>query len=226
MFLSLLHGDHAFSTLRPAVEHMWQVRGGKRVLDTWNEVEFTELNNVEDEFIAVDCLTMNTEADGFLVSAYAREVLAPLLVEAAQFLPVRVLGRRYWWLNCIASLDALDLDNTDADWSTVRGDWGSFSWISTTRRLMFHPNRLRHAPALFRVPEYPQGVFFAQDSLRTMINDYKLTGFKFVNVWSMKLGGVRYPDGIESSSMFTETSIEKARDRRRIAREILSFRPQ
>ena len=37
----------------------------------------------------------------------------------------------------MALVEALDRDKTDADWSTVDGQWGSFSWISTTRRLAF-----------------------------------------------------------------------------------------
>lgn len=196
------------------------------VIQPWEEVEFTRVDGAADDFIAVDCLTMNTGADGFLVSDYARTMLGPLLTEVGDFWPVRVLGQPYWWLNCMALIEALDRQNTDADWSVVSGDWGSFSWIATTRRLSFRPSRLKRAPVMFRIPEYPQGVLFAQEALRSAVERHELTGFKFDLVWSATGGGVLDPAGIGFGGMFDAGSDDEAERQRRTARETLARRGQ
>lgn len=224
MLLSLIRGDPAFSMLRPVHESMWQARGGMPVAEPWEEVEFTRVDGAAGEFIAVDCLTMNTGADGFLVSEYARATLGPLLTEVGDFWPVRVFGQPYWWLNCMALVEALDRQNTDADWSVVSGDWGSFSWISTTRRLSFRLSRLRRAPVMFRIPEYPQGVLFARDELRSAVERHGLTGFRFDLVWSAREGGVLDPAGIGFGGMFDAVSEDDAERKRRTARETLARR--
>ena len=95
--------------------------------EPWEEVDFITADDAPADFIAVDCLTINTGADGFLISAFARDVLKPLVKNGCEFLPVHVFGVRYWWLNCLVQVEALDRERTDADWSVVDGIWGSFS---------------------------------------------------------------------------------------------------
>ena len=97
MHLFLVRGDPAFSMLRPVHECDWQVQGGMPVSEPWNEVEFTDVDDASVDFIAVDCLTMNTVADGFLVSAFALSVLSPMLSDGGEFWPVHVFGLPYWW---------------------------------------------------------------------------------------------------------------------------------
>ena len=224
MLLSLVRGDPAFSMLRPVHDHLWTARGGNAVVDPWDEVDFTGLSDTSDEFIAADCLTMNTGTDGFLLSGFAKEALSPLLFGIGQFLPVRVMGQPYWWLNCVALVEALDRSKTDADWSVVSGDWGSFSWISTTRRLAFRPSRLKSAPVLFRIPEFPQGVLFALDRLRFAVAEHGLTGFKFDPVWSTRGGGVLDPAGLGFGGMFDSVSDADVGQIRQAARDTLSKR--
>jgi hypothetical protein len=194
------------------------------VAEPWQEVEFTQVRDSPDDFIAVDCLTMNTGADGFLVSAYARDILSPLLATCGEFWPVRVFGLSYWWLNCMALVDALDRENTDADWSMVDGEWGSFSWITTTRRLAFRSSRLKRAPILFRITEYPQGVLFARDELQGAVETHGLTGFRFDAVWSTDEGGVTNPAGVGFGDVFEPVSPLEVEARRSLAREILASR--
>ena len=194
------------------------------VPEPWEEVEFTRLDGAPDDFIAVDCLTMNTGADGFLVSAFARDVLSPLLENGGEFLPVSVFGLPYWWLNCVALVDALDRQKTDADWSVVDGAWGSFSWITTTRRLAFRPSRLRNSPILFRIPEYPQGVLFGRGELQAIVEAHGLTGFRFDLVWSASEGGVANPAGMGFGDVFEPVPVQDVERRRRLAQEILAGR--
>ena len=210
--------------LRPARDHSWDVRGGVAVPKPWAEIEFTLADGLLDDFIAVDCLAINTGTDGFLVSDYAREVLAPLLTKAGEFWRVRVLGQPYWWLNCMALIEALDRKKTDADWSEVGGEWGSFSWISTTRRLAFRTSRLRRAPLLFRIPEYPQGVLFAQEALQNAVVAHGLTGFRFDPVWSTESGGVLDPAGLGFNGMFDPLAARHFETKRQSARATLAER--
>lgn len=226
MLLSLIRGDPAFSMLQPIPEQFWDARGGVLADEPWVEIEFTALKDAGGEFIAADCLTMNTGTDGFLLSGYAKQMLSPLLSEVGQFLPVRVMGQPYWWLNCLALVEALDRSKTDADWSVVSGDWGSFSWISTTRRLAFKASQLKRAPVLFRIPEYPQGVLFALDTLRSAVVEHGLTGFKFDPVWSTHEGGVVDPVGLGFGGMFDPVSVDDVTRIRQAARDVLSRRDQ
>lgn len=223
MFISILRGDFALGVVEAAPGHIWPVPGGTSI-HKWKELDLVEVGFVDDEFIAADCLTMNTGADGSLLSEYAVEMLTPLLVDSAQLLPVRIMGHRYWWLNCIAAIDCLDRENTDADWNTISGDWGSFRWISGTRRLEFELNRLEKAPEIFRIPEFPQGMLFAKDELRSIVNKNCLTGFVFQPVWSKTTGGIFHPLEIESSGMIDIPSKGDVKRRRQSTREILANR--
>ena len=224
MRIYVVRGDPTFSMLQLAADAAFPWRGGVAVAGSWEEIEFTEVDDKHHEFIAADCLAINTGADGFLVSEFARDVLQPSLDAAAEFWPVRVFGYRYWWLNCLACVDALDREGTDADWSTVEGTWGAFSWISTTRRLAFVPNHLIDAPPMFRIPEYPQGVLLSVERVRRVVNKHKLTGFQFDLVWSAEHGGVNDPPGVEFGGIFHNFSQPEVDARRARACHILSRR--
>lgn len=189
--------------------------------EPWEEIEFALADGEVSDFIAVDCLTINTGTDGFLISEHARQVLAPLLTKVGEFWRVWVLDQPYWWLNCMALIEALDRKKTDADWSEVSGEWGSFSWISTTRRLAFRASQLRQAPPLFRIPEYPQGILFAREALERAIRYHGLIGFRFDPVWSTEAGGVLDPAGFGFGEMFDASSIGRHETTRQLARTAL-----
>lgn len=193
----------------------------------WEEAEFTvAAENAPEEFVAVDCLPMNTEADGLIVSEFARSKLEEVLAPAGEFWPVRVLGHRYWWFNCIARVEALDRRRTDADWSVIKGDWGSFRWITAARQLAFRAGRVTGAPAMFRVPEFPQGVLFANEALGHAVDRLGLTGFRLDLVWSSESGGVRDPPGVGFGGVFDGPSAIEARRKRIQAKLLLERRAQ
>ena len=179
MKLYLLRGDLDFHWLRPVDEAPWPWRGGVPVAQSWQEPSLTTSDEDDaNEFLPVDCLPMNTGSDGPILSDYAKCVLEALLLPAGELWPVRVLGHRYWWFNCLARIDALDPDQTDADWDEVEGDWGSFRWISSPRTLEFRSEVVASAPVIFRVPEFPQGVLFGGEQLSQAIEEFGLTGFR------------------------------------------------
>src|SRR3954468_24978238 len=130
MKVYLLRGDLDYHWLQPVEPSSWNWRGGAPVSFAWPEPELKLPNGSDrEEFVPVDCLGVNAAADGPVLSAYAVARLAGLLRPAGELWPVRVLGHRYWWFNCLARLDALDLPQTEADWDVVGGDWGEFRWI-------------------------------------------------------------------------------------------------
>jgi len=210
--------------LQPVPECAWIARGGIAVSEPWEELELAPVEGEPDDFVAADYLAMNTGADGFLVSAFARGVLSPLLGEGSEFWPVRVLGRPYWWLNCMATVAALDRAETDADWSVVEGAWGSFSWITTTRRLAFDAGKLEGAPLLFRLPEYPQGILLARAEFIEAIEEAGLTGFRFDLIWSTSAGGVEDPPGFGLGDVFESIETGERERRREFVRELLAQR--
>jgi len=206
--------------VRPEDELSWSYKGGVFPATPWNEFEFVPAT-LDDEFMFVDCLTMNTSSDGFLISEYALSHLKLLLEPSVHFWPVRVLGQPYWWLNCMTQIRALDQINTDAEWSEVNGTWGSFKWISATRRIAFQAKNLEYAPQVFRVPEYPQGFLFAREKLRQLVQNKNLTGFRFELVWCARSGGVIDPPSIGLGGLFNRRSSQVRETERRRTRKIL-----
>ena len=226
MRLYLARGDLAFSSLRPVPEGAWRWRGGAPVAHDWDEPRLTACDGAPGEFIPVDCMAMSTGIDGFILSDFAREALDLLLRSAGEFWPVSVCGRRYWWFNCLASLEALDRRRTDADWSTVEGSWGSFRWITTTRRLAFQASKIRAAPVVFRVPEYPQGVLFSTERLDEAVVRHGLTGFRFDLIWSSRDGGVSDPPGVGLGGVFDDVPRNELERKRSDAKATLERRRQ
>jgi hypothetical protein len=223
MKLFLVRGDLDFHWLRPAGNDGWSWRGGVPVSWAWTEPNLT-VSEAGAEFLAVDCLPMNTGCDGLILSGFARSVLGEMLRPAGEFWPVRVQGREYWWFNCLASVDALDPSGTEADWEEVSGDWGSLRWIATTRRLGFRAGAVRQAPPMFRIPEFPQGSLFASELLERTVERHRLTGFRFDLVWSSEAGGVPDPPGLGFAGVFEEAAPGDAVRKRARARAVLERR--
>ena len=224
MRLYLVRGDLAFTLLQPVPEGSWRWRGGVPVSPPWEEQELTDPTTTADEFLPVDCLAMNTGFDGFILSEFARAKLHPLLAPLGEFWPVRVFGYRYWWFNCLSCIEALDRQRTDADWSAVEGDWGTFHWITTTRRLAFRSSRLTMHPAVFRVPEYPQGILFSGEAFNEAVRTHDLVGFRFDTVWTSRDGGVADPPGVGLGGVFDTVPAQELDRRRSQARTTLRRR--
>lgn len=219
MKLFSVRGDLDFHWLRSADNAIWPLRGGIAVTSPWPEPSLVPSpEGPPEDFIPVDCLPMNTGCDGLILSDYAREALEPLLLPAGELWPVRVLGQQYWWFNCLSTVRALDSVATDAEWETLEGDWGEFRWITRPRRLAFLPEIVAGAPAMFRVPEFPQGVLFGGDELARAVSSNVLTGFRLDLVWTAADGGVHEPAGVGFGDAFEATDSEELSRKRAQAR--------
>ena len=225
MNLHLLQGDLDFHWLRPAGGGLWPWRGGVPATLPWKEPRLTVSDDdCATSFLPVDCLAMNTGSDGPVLSSYARDVLEEALISAGEVWPVRVLKHRYWWFNCLACVDALDAERTDADWDEVEGEQGPFRWISAPRRLEFRTDAVASAPAVFRVPEFPHGVLFAGDKLSGTICKYNLIGFRMDPVWSESGGGVMNPPAFGVGENFSTAALHGIAQKHALARAILEQR--
>src|SRR4051812_35597576 len=117
MKLYLLRADLDYGWLQPVEPLAWRWRGGTPVSFKWRAPELgPRWTDGNQAFMAVDCLAMNTGCDGPILSDFAVQVLGRELHEAGETWPVRVLGERYWWFNCLATVSGLDPAKTDADW--------------------------------------------------------------------------------------------------------------
>lgn len=226
MRLFLTRSDLAFTLLRAVPEGSWQWRGGVSAADGWKVPQLVSADGNEDAFIPVDCFTLSTGSDGLILSEFGRARLGDLLGSAGEFLEVKVFERSYWWFNCLACTDAIDRRSTDADWGLVEGEWGSFRWITTTRRLGFRTDALQHAPMLFRVPEYPQGALFGRDEFLDAVERHCLTGFQFDLVWTSEGGGALNPPGISFVDVFDEIGEADLARKRAEAVDVLRERSQ
>ena len=224
MQVFVVRSDLAFPLLRPVLEGGWRWRGGVPVGDDWVTADLTISAGKASDFVAVDCMELISGVDGLILSDFARDRLGAVLEPVGEFWPVTVFERSYWWFNCLACVEALDREQTDADWSVVRGDWGSFSWITTTRRLSFQRARVAEAPAMFRIPEYPQGVLFCTKAMVDAVRAHELTGLRLNDVWSSDLGGVADPPGVSLAGSFDKEGSSELRRRRARALAVLARR--
>jgi hypothetical protein len=222
MNLYLVRGDIDFGCLCSMDNAPWPSKGGVLV-QSWTEPILTMCDDVE--FLPLDCMAMNTGSDGLILSSLARDTLQDILSPAGQFLPVRVLNYNYWWFNCVACVTGLDSERTDAEWEEVKGNWGTFRWISAPRTLEFHVDVVATAPSMFRVPEFPYGTLFGNEILKQAIANQNLTGFRMDRVWSKDHGGMTNPPGFDFSEAVRDlTTITTVSHKRAEVRAILRQR--
>lgn len=129
-------------------------------------------------FLLLDCIHMLSGGEFALLSERARAALGPLFEGHGEFLPLRLVGRSYWWFNCSSKLDCFH----DAG----RG----FNWAAPDRFFFepapawpFDATRITDAPAVFRVPQVPVGEVFVRDEVAAAVATHGLVGFDLRLVW-------------------------------------------
>ena len=142
--------------------------------------------------LPVDCVSAAmVSGSDMLLSARAREALAPLLLPCGEYLPVQLDGLDYRWFNCTALVDVADQDRIEGRRSEHR-QVPPDCWRRITR-WAFHPERLVNAPAIFTVPQL-QRILMCTDVLREAVEAHDLLGFQFDPLWSPETGGVEIDD--------------------------------
>jgi hypothetical protein len=225
MMLYLLREDLDFGLLRSVDDTPELLHGGVPVTILWKDPILAAAASSE-QFVPVDCLSLNAGIDGPILSNYARYVLNDILLSAGQWLPVMAHGYQYWWFNCLAYVDALDIERTEAEWDEVSGKWGSYRWISVPRALEFKADMVASAPAMFRVRQFPRGVLFVNETFCRAVAQYELVGFRIDKVWSSIDGAVRNPPGFEFCDALTDSPPEVVLRKRARAEGVLQRRQE
>ena len=135
--------------------------------------------------VLTSCLYLSVGA--LLLSAGAITALGPLLIPAGYFIDTELDAEQiYKIFVCDRRLDVLD---------EARAELKRFSDgdIWDVLRYAFHEDRLEDAD-IFKV-EGVQVDLLVSDRFVSLVNEHKLRGFEFVNVWNRETGGVRFnPD--------------------------------
>ena len=129
-------------------------------------------------FLFLDCVHMLSGGEFALLSERARAVLEPFLSGLGEFLPLRLMGRVYWWFNCLARHECLDDAGLAFDWAAA--DRFFFEPVAAWP---FDASRIQDAPAVFRVPQVPVGELFVRDEVAAAVAAHGLVGFDLRLVW-------------------------------------------
>ena len=177
MRVHLLRGADEEGALRPADGFDWAGLGGVPYTGRWPEPGLAPYDGVA--WRGLDCTVLSAATDGVVVSERAEAALHEAMAGSGEVWPVRVAGKRNFWVNILGETDALGV-GTEGDF--VEG------FLLTIRRLAFRSLAVSDAPGIFRVPELPSGYLFARD--RVVDAAAGLSGFRFDLVWSADGGGV------------------------------------
>ncbi|MBR0641991.1 imm11 family protein [Plastoroseomonas hellenica] len=210
-------GDHQLAWINPAGDgegvRLSRARGTSAAAG-WRplRVELISTLGEEDEVdppVVTDCPYLG--AVQLLLSARARDVLAPLLEPEGEFLPVEAAFGAYWIYNCLRSLEALDEARSVAE-RFPDGD------IKRITRHELRPEVIgQHA--IFHL-HGKTGIYYATDRLVAAVERAGLTGFVFTEVWSSESGGVDLPPrGLLNRGVSDEVLRQQRMAKRAAARE-------
>lgn len=151
---------------------------GARLSATWtlSDAEPFEVAGLEG-FRLVDCVHMLSGGEFALLSERAVRVVRPFFQDWGEFLPMRLLGRAYWWFNCLAVFYGLDESAALIDWD------GAERFFAPGRTWPFDTKRVAAAPPVFRVPQSSVGDVFVRGEVAAAIVEAGLTGFDLCPVW-------------------------------------------
>ncbi len=162
--------------------------------------------------VLTSCLYFGSGA--LLLSEDAIAALGPLLNPAGYFIDTQLDAEQHYQLFvCERRLDVLDEEQAELERFPSGNIWHVL-------RYAFHEDRLEGAD-IFKV----KGVrvdLLVTDRFVSLVNEHKLRGFEFVNVWNRGTGGVRFnPDESKYEAYPGETeAIGQAK--RRAMRETLA----
>lgn len=207
-------GDHQLAWINPVGDgegvRLSKARGIS-VAAGWQPLRIQLISTLgeEDEIdppVLTDCPHLG--AAQLLLSARARDALAPLLEPEGEFLAVEAAFGDYWIYNCLRSLDALD----EAQSAIERFPDGGIKRIT---RHELQPEVIgQHA--IFHL-HGKTGTCYATDRLAAAVERAGLTGFMFTEVWSSERGGVTLPRGSLLNRGVSDETLRQQRIAKRAA---------
>lgn len=210
-------GDHQLAWINAVGDgegvRLTKARGTSVAAD-WRplRVELIATLGEEDEAdppVLTDCPYLG--AVQLLLSARARDALAPLLEPEGEFLPVDAAFGTYWIYNCLRSLEALEETQSAVERFPDGG-------IKRIARHELRPEVIgQHA--IFHL-QGKTGIYYATDRMAAAVERAGLTGFVFTEVWSSDSGGLTLPRGnLLNRGVSDETLRQQRIAKRAAARE-------
>lgn len=214
-----VRGDHQLAWINPAGDEgarLSRARGvsaatgwcplGVELISTLGEEDET------DPPVLTDCPYLG--AAQLLLSARARDALAPLLAPEGEFLAAETAFGDYWIYNCLRSLAALDETRSTIERFPDGG----------IKRIARHELRadVIGDHAIFHL-QGKTGFYYATDRLAAKVEWAGLTGFAFTEVWSAEAGGVELPRrsllnrGVDDATLRQRRMAKRAAARERMA---------
>jgi hypothetical protein len=152
-------------------------RGPESVADIWipPRVVYLDEGLIEGDFPAFGSFLVFTER--------ARTSLNDMLEPNGEFLPLKCHMRTLVAFKVLRFIDALDLENSKIEWfPQLKKDAGKPKLIERIRQYCFHVEKLVDA-TIFRIPQLPLHHVFVTDTFVRRVEEHKLTGFLFNQIW-------------------------------------------
>jgi hypothetical protein len=155
-------------------------RGKSILLETWQP--FTVVRDSDDRRNLTKPLAdragINAKLDPMVLSDRALEVLLPHIAPFGQVLPIHFAECNYSLFNITNVVDALDVKRSEIEYILPTG-----SSIYRIKKHVFKPEIVRDQ-LIFKIPQRPGGFAFCTDHFVKLVQDAKLTGFDFEELWS------------------------------------------
>ena len=113
----------------------------------------------------------------------ALDALRDLLDPNGEFLPLESHVREFHAYKVLRFVDGLDLEQSVIDWwPQLKKDAGKPRVVRDVKRFVFHDSAIADA-TIFKVPQMSMSHVFVTDSFVQRVNDARLTGFLFHQLW-------------------------------------------
>ncbi len=117
-----------------------------------------------------------------ILGPHATSLVKDVVSDVAELLPVPFNDEVWSLLNVYNVIGAVDKSNCQYK---IRKN----GKVGSLQKLAFYPDKVPHAK-LFKVPENPTSVYFAEhhpddsaDNFKNIVEKNKLSGIKFISVW-------------------------------------------
>ena len=144
---------------------------GRRHLKTWKKV-LVKRTEPEKQLELGDAPRFTLP----VLSKRALRYLKPLIKENTEVLPLKFNESKYFALNIITVLDAIDYEKS------VYTTFSDKKKIMLFDKYAFIEEKISNIP-IFKIVDEPRGNGFVSDEFKRMVEDNDLLGFKFVLVW-------------------------------------------
>lgn len=153
---------------------------------TVEEIQSFDGRKHSDNWIPIQVVRMEPEkklelsdAPGFTIPVFSKkalECLYPLIKNEIEVLPLIFEEREYFGINVIKVLDAIDYEKSI--YKTFRDG----KRIMAFKKYFFIPDKIKNV-SIFKITDEKTRYAFVSDEFKTIVENNKLTGFKFKLVW-------------------------------------------